>query len=109
MPRSIGSDHGPLIEGAWITKIDGSVSSDQGVGMNGMYMKKRPSCSAMSTANVLPSGFGRAVPSYVQFTRSVERYSGSPGAASNDEYVIQYSSPTRMTAGSGRSPRGSGS
>ncbi len=48
-------------------------------------MKKRPSCSAMSTANVLPTGFGSAEVSYVQFTRSVERYSGRPGAASNDE------------------------
>ena len=48
-------------------------------------MKKRPSYSAMSTANVLPTGSGRAEPSYVQFTRSVDRYSGSPGADSNDE------------------------
>ncbi len=36
MPRSIGSDHGPLIASAWITKIDASVSVDHGVGMNGM-------------------------------------------------------------------------
>ena len=32
----MGSDHGPRIEGAWMTKIDGSVSSDHGVGMKGM-------------------------------------------------------------------------
>ena len=48
-------------------------------------MKNRPSCSAMSTANVLPSGSARAEPSKVQLTRSVDRYSGSPGADSNDE------------------------
>ena len=32
----MGSDHGPRIDGAWITKIDASVSVDHGVGMNGM-------------------------------------------------------------------------
>ena len=48
-------------------------------------MKNRPSCSAMSTANVLPSGFGEGRPLEVQLTRSVDRYNGRPGADSNDE------------------------
>ena len=50
----------------------------------------------MSTANVLPSGSaqGRALVGPVhEVGRPVQR---QPGADSNDEYVIQYSSPTRM-------------
>lgn len=75
------------MDGAWITKIDGSESSDHGVGMNGILMKNRPPCTAMSTAKVLPSSSGSAEPSNDQFTRSVDRYNGRPGADSNNEYV----------------------
>ena len=50
-------------------------------------MKYRPPCLAMSTANPVVIGRGRAKVSGVQLTRSREWWMSSPGAASKDDVV----------------------